>query len=41
MVQSFADQEANMMNDLASDRLFGLTLSAIFVGVLILNAISY
>ena len=25
MAQSFADQEANMMSNLTSDRLFGLT----------------
>ena len=29
------------MNDVASDRLFGLTLAAMFIGILILNAASY
>ena len=30
-----------MINELANDRLFGLALGAIFVSVLILNAMSY
>jgi hypothetical protein len=30
-----------MINELASDRLFGLALCAVFVSTLILNAISY
>ncbi len=30
-----------MISKLASDRLFGLALGAVFVGVLILNAISF
>jgi hypothetical protein len=30
-----------MINELASDRLFGLALSAVFVSVLILNAMAY
>ncbi len=29
------------MSDLTNDRLFGLTLAAIFFGILILNATSY
>jgi hypothetical protein len=30
-----------MISELASDRLFGLALAAVFVTVLILNALSY
>jgi hypothetical protein len=30
-----------MISDLINDRLFGLTLAAIFFGILILNATSY
>jgi hypothetical protein len=30
-----------MVSDVGSDRLFGLVLTAIFVGALILNAVSY
>jgi hypothetical protein len=30
-----------MISELANDRLFGLALGAVFVSVLILNAISY
>ncbi len=37
----FANWEASMISNLANDRLFGLTLVAIFVGILILNATSY
>ena len=30
-----------MVSEVGNDRLFGLVLTAIFVGVLILNAVSY
>ena len=30
-----------MISELASDRLFGLALGAVFVSVLVLNAMSY
>jgi len=33
--------EFSMISELANDRLFGLALGAIFVSVLILNAMSY
>jgi len=34
-------QEALMIRDLGSDRLFGFVLGAVFVGTLILNAMAY
>ena len=37
----FVNWEASMMSNLANDRLFGLTLAAIFFGIIILNATSY
>ena len=33
--------EANMISEISNDRLFGFVLTAIFVSVLILNAMSY
>ncbi len=36
-----SNREASMIGDLTNDRIFGLTLTAILVAMLILNATSY